>query len=232
MSENAKCASCGLGFDPAPAGKMPKAIVAALIQAQKVVKGAEKGNTNSFMKYKYAGADEIISVAREALNSNGLAITRVGWDTVAGVVPTRLRIHYLLAHSDGDVYELDQTIPVVEDKKGNDKAEAAALTFSLSYVLIGLLQIPRVDENDVDARNDDAIPARRATAPAVTAAESTALTEVLAMIEASKARSELKLVQPKAAALPAFAKAKAMDSYNARFQALAPVAAGPTNGAA
>lgn len=141
-------------------GDMPKSIAAGLVKAQRATKDVEKDSTNTFHKYKYAAADAIAAEARRVLNLAGLALCRVGWtfSEFTDKSPARLNVRYMLVHEDGSTWDLPEvSVPSIPDKgRPEDKADAAALTYSAGYVALGLLQIERVDEHGVDARNDGA----------------------------------------------------------------------------
>lgn len=153
---------------------------AALATARDRCKMAAKGSYNSFHKYAYASADEIILTAKESLEGTGLAI-----------IPQKQRMS-VLALGNKAVYTLDRTIflshasgefvpltvegwPVIPDNgRPLDKALATALTTSMAYLLRDLLQMPRGESEDMNARNDtaEAKPAARTEpAPAKTAAQ-------------------------------------------------------------
>jgi hypothetical protein len=161
--------------------EIPKSIAIGLVKAQRAAKDVEKDGTNAHFKYKYASADAIAAEARAALNGAGLALCRIGWTPVPAVLrnewefigdpgdakapgwmepwiePARILVTYaVVAESDGAVWVLDPvSVPVLPEKgRPEDKAEAAALTYSAGYVALGLLQIERVDQHSPDARDD------------------------------------------------------------------------------
>lgn len=152
-----------------------KKVFAALIEAQKSIRGIVKTGRNSFQKYTYATTESMITECREALHSAGLTLvvleSRIdeavapniphadllklgkGKESIstfaAAVSPTVLRKKYALLCADGSSLEMRQDWPVfVENGRGPDKAVAAAVTASLGYFLRDLLLIPRVDDSD------------------------------------------------------------------------------------
>lgn len=133
---------------------------AALAMARDRCKMATKDKTNTFHKYAYASSDEIISTAKAALENTGLAIIPHSQRmTVQGVGNTAfyaLNRTVILSHASGEYIPLtvDGWPVVLERGKTLDKAFATALTTSLSYLLRDLLQMPRGDEADMNARND------------------------------------------------------------------------------
>jgi hypothetical protein len=146
---------------------------AALVQAQKSIGGVEKGTRNDFHGYDYASAEDVIKAGRNALLDNGLALVRTGWlvDVLPGLTEYQYKAtpssgafsnymvtaSWLLVHESGEERDLGVTDAVVVPSKGQslDKAQAAALTTCENYLLVGLLQIPRVNQgDDISARDD------------------------------------------------------------------------------
>lgn len=136
----------------------PKSIAMALVKAQAAVKAVEKDSTNSFHKYKYASSDDMVAEARRAMTGAGLACSRIGWteQPVTEHAPARLLVHYMLTSVEGECMFLPPvSVPVLPEKgRPEDKAEAAALTYSHGYLVLGLLQMARVDEGSPDQRDD------------------------------------------------------------------------------
>ena len=135
----------------------------ALVQAQASCAAVEKGN-KSGQGYKYASAENMISEARVALNSSGLALLRVSshvaWGDTSADGKTRVGsvfCDYLLVHTSGESLALSSETPaIVQAGRPDDKAVATALTYSLGYFLRDLLLLPRVEEGtDVDQRGGD-----------------------------------------------------------------------------
>lgn len=123
----------------------------ALVNAQQSAQAVHKDSRNEWHKYAYASAEAIISEARTALSCAGLALLPVSWSVVDGA---RVRVKYRLVHISGESMDLDTETSVVPEKgRPQDKAEACALTYSLSYLLRGLLLLPRV-EDEPDRRDD------------------------------------------------------------------------------
>lgn len=131
----------------------------ALSRAIAKAGAVEKDKKVTFgQQYDYASADAIIAEARGALAGEGL-----------GLLPasqTRrdqsLDRAWLLTHSSGCSMRIELTDwPIIPDRgRPMDKALAAALTTSESYVLRDLLLLPRVAKgDDITGRNDEHIPA-------------------------------------------------------------------------
>jgi hypothetical protein len=130
-------------------------LLAALAKAQAQAQGVEKGSVNTFHRYKYASAEDVIAVSREALAGTGLAFVCTS-ATVAWGEPAVLTCRYALVHESGASMELVSETPVIPEKgRPEDKAVATAKTYDLGYALRGLLLLPRVEEGaDADQRDD------------------------------------------------------------------------------
>lgn len=152
-------------------------LCAALVAAQAAARAVAKDAQNTFHRYKYASAEAIIAEAREALSGAGLAFLVTGWQFVAaqagpdgfpGGVIGRVEVAYRLVHTSGEAFDMACSTPVIPEKgRPADKAEAAALTANLAYMLRGLLLLPRDDDQAaLDARDDRGYqPATRAAEP-------------------------------------------------------------------
>lgn len=141
----------------------PKAeLCAALIEAQKNIKSVHKGSENSFHRYKYASAEDMIAASRDALLSAGLTVVTLSQDVEStDSMGDMLKVVYQLLHSTGACHEIRSSTPVHADKgKPWDKAMATAKTTDLAYFFRNLLMIPRVEE-EMDHRDD-----RKYTPPA------------------------------------------------------------------
>jgi hypothetical protein len=145
-------------------------LASALARAQGVVRGVEKDRRNTFHKYKYASAENLIAEGSAALSACGLALVPIKQALVAASTGADLHRQFLLMHRCGDRIPLEVVWPVVEEKgRPVDKAMAIACTLSLGYLLRDLLLMPRVDEADEpDARGEHqpAAPAPRPAPPA------------------------------------------------------------------
>lgn len=145
---------------------MTPAIAKALVAAQRDVKSVAKGSTNKFHGYNYASADDVAHAGRAALNAHGLVLMCTGWTLERSADPEewdRLHVRYLLVHDGGDAMELASSTPIIPEKgRPEDKAEAAALTYSLGYTMRGLLCIHRgASEDDPDTRDDSGYESRK-----------------------------------------------------------------------
>ena len=54
-------------------------IAAALLKAQQAIESVKKDATNSFHRYNYTSAEEMIGACRKALHDHGLVATRASW---------------------------------------------------------------------------------------------------------------------------------------------------------
>lgn len=171
---------------------MPPRIAAGIVKAQRSIDNVEKDKKAIFGNY--ASAEAIIRDSRKALHDAGLAlvhcetrihrepnvtqtiVTKVGADKVRETVVQDymyVAVDYLLVHEDGATFPVSHTVPAIMDpSRPQDKAEAAALTFNLSYLLRSLLQLPRVDKtDDPNARDDDAAGVAKVNAQSVRSTE-------------------------------------------------------------
>ena len=127
----------------------------ALTAAQVNLKSVAKDSTNSYHKYAYASAEDIIAAARVALNKERLSLMRVSYDIRVTEIGVFLHSNFMLNHILTGV-EFTSVFPIIEDKgRPFDKALCGALTSSLSYFLRDLLQIPRQDEPEATDKRDD-----------------------------------------------------------------------------
>ncbi len=148
---------------------MDPKLAAALVKAQQNVKAALKTSENSFHKYKYASAEEVLIVGREALNENGLAMLPMAEDFTTiqpiddkcGGAVALVKCKYVVVHESGASYEFSTDVPVVPERgkssgwsRPADKATFGARTEALGYALRDLLLIPRQDAQDVSGRAD------------------------------------------------------------------------------
>lgn len=144
---------------------------AALVKAQSEVKAALKGSTNAHHGYRYASAEEVLTVGRDALNDNALTLSPVSelfaplpglpGEAEAGGAVYLLHTVYQLQHESGEARTIETHVPICPEraKSGGwarplDKALFGARTEALGYLLRDLLLIPRVDAPDVSGRGD------------------------------------------------------------------------------
>ena len=143
------------------------AFCAAISEAQGYVSGVGKDKKNTHDNYQYASAEAVIEEARGSLAKAGMAALCVGtrfeqspgFEDADATYLGRLRCFYLVTHKSGQYMEVERSTPVLLQKVGRpeDKAEATASTYDLSYFLRGLLLLSRVDGTEqVDERDDSA----------------------------------------------------------------------------
>jgi hypothetical protein len=131
-------------------------IWSALARAQGLVRSVDKDATNQHMRYQYASAEAVIDEARRALSQCGLSLHQSDL-VIEGVEAGHVRGSYVLAHASGQTTTITASW-AWESGKGRpaDKAVAGATTTALSYVLRGLLLIPRgLEGEDRPDRRDD-----------------------------------------------------------------------------
>lgn len=129
-------------------------LASKLLKAQSLAAEVEKSATNSHHKYAYAPADAVVAVGKLALNGAGLILVNTGVkvdrerDVVIGT--------FLLLDSESDEkQELFAELPYCPSTgRPDDKAVLASLTELRGYLMIGLLQLERVDASDVSGRDD------------------------------------------------------------------------------
>lgn len=141
------------------------ALALALLKAQREVEAAQKKGRNKFHGYKYASADEMIAVGRQALNDNDLTLAEDSAVFQALASPLGgaagiLRAAYRLEHASGEWRLVTLDVPVCpEESKGGgfsrplDKSLFAARTEGLGYALRGILLIER-EEEGISGRDD------------------------------------------------------------------------------
>ena len=129
-------------------------LASKLLKAQSLAAEVEKSATNSHHKYSYAPADAVVAVGKLALNGAGLIVVNTGVkvdrerDVVVGT--------FLLLDAESDEkQELFAELPYCPSAgRPDDKAVLASLTELRGYLMIGLLQLERVDASDVSGRDD------------------------------------------------------------------------------
>lgn len=135
----------------------------ALLKAQQSIGNIKPDKKNSFANYEYVSAAKMVAECKKALNDAGL----VFYASDAGIefddngnmlVKASFVLH--LACEDEDKYPnlrarvYNYTMPLVKDKKPDDKIVLGVRTTLLRYWLRDLLMIPCDDREDIDARPD------------------------------------------------------------------------------
>lgn len=153
----------------------PPAIAAALVAAQRAAQPLEKTGENKHHHYRYTTVDYAVEAGRDVLLKAGLVLLQAGWrvglrerhvwiagsdvapGTNAVVTESWISITYVLLHEGGAAMSWEAETAIYPEKgRPQDKAEAAALSLSLTYTIRGLLMLPRVAEGALDpqARDD------------------------------------------------------------------------------
>ncbi len=148
---------------------MDPKLAAALCAAQKEVKSALKTSENKFHGYRYASAEEVLIVGREALINNDCFLAPVSEDFVpitpiddkCGGAIALGKMKFVVTHISGAQHEFTTDVPVVAERGKNsgwsrpaDKAMFGARTEALGYAYRDLLSIPREDAPNVSGRAD------------------------------------------------------------------------------
>ncbi len=136
-------------------------LASALLDAQiRIVGGVPKSSRNDFAKYNYASSEDIVEAARLALSAAGVLVYRESLTLVEGG-PTKdaggrgwkvsavIRVVY---PPTAESLSLTVELPLVGDKKPDDKIVLGQATTLLGYALRDLLLIARHDE-EVDSRD-------------------------------------------------------------------------------
>ena len=149
---------------PSRPGGLPH-LARALVKAQKACRAVVKNSYNSYHKYAYANAEDIIAEGQETLSAAGISFCPESW-RVNGFQKDGqdryelIRVCSLTEEQSGEEKILTCAWPIVVEKgRPLDKATAIAFTSSLEYILRDILLMPRVNsENDMNARDDRPAP--------------------------------------------------------------------------
>jgi ERF superfamily len=187
-------------------------LAVALVKAQSAIKAVAKDSRNAHANYQYASAEDVIDEARKCLNDAGIAVLAMqtvvaparvassltGYETKDG---TKVTVQYLVLHESGESFTATSETAVVPEKgRPQDKAEATALTYNLSYFMRGLLLIPRgTDADSPDQRNDnpkdDKRDVKATPAKAAPATTHRPLPDFVAAVNAATTMDELKALK-------------------------------------
>lgn len=136
-------------------------LASALLDAQiRIEGGVVKASRNDFAKYNYASSEDIVEAARMALAAAGVLVYRESLTLVEGgpgkeaggrgwKVSAVIRVVY---PPTAEALSLTVELPLVGDKKPDDKIVLGQATTLLGYALRDLLLIARHDE-EVDNRD-------------------------------------------------------------------------------
>ena len=151
--------------------KVPPPIAAALVRAQRKV--TPLGKSKEGPGYRYTGMEDLLDLGRRLLNEQGLALIPGNLDVATEhvgdksvktetqtiesktIACTAVR-YWILIHEDGDALTIRVSWPLYLQggKRSRDKGTAVADTTMLGYLYRDLLSIPRLTEEQMDARDD------------------------------------------------------------------------------
>ena len=125
---------------------MPPKLAAALAKAQAAVNTATRDGRNEHAG-RYASRESIAATAKLALGSAGLSFFAEDTRDVGGVIHVR----YVIAHESGEAMRIRSEIPTGSGgRMSPEQRRGAAESYGYKYALLGILNIPRSDE-DPDA---------------------------------------------------------------------------------
>lgn len=117
-------------------------LAAALSKAQGAIKSAVKAKENPFFKSRYADLPSIMAVCRDALTSNGLAVTQV-----SDFDGPEMWLDTMLIHSSGQWIAGRYPIrPVKNDPQGLGSAQS----YARRYALMAMVGIVADDDSEDD----------------------------------------------------------------------------------
>jgi hypothetical protein len=113
----------------------------ALLNAQKNIGVAVKGEKNPFFKSRYADLATIMEVVKEPLNTAGISVLQaVGSDgSGTDIVET------VLLHESGEFLSTEMRVTSI--KQNDPQAQGSAISYARRYSLQGLLFVPSVDDD-------------------------------------------------------------------------------------
>jgi len=135
---------------------MSKTIATALHNIMTKVSYVQKGQTNDFHRYNYAGEADLLAVLRPAMIEEGLilipSVSQV--EQIDDFGNTTIQVEYTLVHKNGDVWpEKIRMAGCGNDRAKNgmvgDKGVYKALTGANKYLLFKLFQIETGDDPEV-----------------------------------------------------------------------------------
>jgi len=141
-------------------GPIPTKIAGAMVAAQRETRAV--GKTGEAMGYSYTKMEDLIDSGRGILNGAGLALIPGSLLVTRFEVGERRTTNYTcwrawcVVHESGESYWLllDWPLYLQSGKRSRDKAVAVADTTMLGYLYRDLLAIPRLGEDQMDARDD------------------------------------------------------------------------------
>ena len=137
-----------------------KNLMTALLEAQKAIGHVAPDRKNAFANYDYVSVQKMVSECKMALNGAGLTFyasdAGIKFDENGNI---SVFASFVLAFAEpvgddcmGQHRLFTYTMPLVKDKKPDDKIILGVRTTLLRYWLRDLLMIPCDDREDIDAR--------------------------------------------------------------------------------
>ena len=131
----------------------------ALVATQKVLKTALRNAENPFFKHNYADLDAVWSACRDALTTNGLAVTQL-----PAIENGEQVLETILLHTSGEW--LSSTLRITVAKPNDPQAVGSALTYARRYALAAIVGVVTAGEDDDgNAATQPTRTARKAPAP-------------------------------------------------------------------
>jgi hypothetical protein len=122
-------------------------LAAALVKAQHEARNAVKSGLNPHFKNKYAPLEEVVQVAKDALNTHGIAFVQGGEPTEGDT----LSLSTMLLHTSGEWIESNITMrPVRNDPQGI----GSCITYARRYALAAICGIASDDDDDANAASE------------------------------------------------------------------------------
>lgn len=147
-----------------------KNLTKALLQAQKQMGAAVKGNKNPFFKSNYADLPTVMEVVKDPLNEAGVLVLQPSSNRDGKNFITTTLFH-------GETGEwMSSETEVVSAKQNDPQAFGAAQTYARRFGLQSLLFIPSEDDDGNSISGRDVKPAARPTPTATVTKTTTATT--------------------------------------------------------
>lgn len=116
-----------------------KAIITALLNAQKEFPTVKKEDTNPFFKSSYAGLPSVLEVVLPVLNKHGLVVSQSPI-----TLGDRIGVETTIYHTSGEFIESEFTLNLA---KNDPQGAGSAITYARRYALVSILGL-NVDEDD------------------------------------------------------------------------------------
>lgn len=114
-------------------------LAAALVEAQKKIKGAVKDSQNPFFKSRYADLESVQDACKEALLNNGLAVSQV-----FGVKDGKQVLTTVLMHKSGQWISGEQELV---SKDNTPQGFGSASTYARRYGLAAIVGVVQTDDD-------------------------------------------------------------------------------------